>query len=156
MLYERMAVHSLIISRLIESGYQVFIPLGGDSSELLLITSEGKNTIIKKCKARTASIDEGNSSVLKISDGAFDILAAFDPISMNVWAIPRDILENRKAIRLGKRYDDYLIPEPVSEAYRDRKKVRRGFLDDLKEQARDIGMKEKGKDEKSSSDIQKD
>ncbi len=63
-------MHSLIVSRLIESGYQVFLPVDG-GNELLLIDLSGE---IKTCMARTASVNDQNSSVLKVVQG-FDLIA---------------------------------------------------------------------------------
>jgi len=94
---------------------------------------------IQTCLARTASVDNNRSSVLSIKRTAgFDLYGVYDPATKNVWVIPIEALEDRVAIRLGKRYDDYLIPEPKSEEYRERKKRRGRFLEALRERARGI------------------
>lgn len=123
-------MHPIIVSRLIESNYQVFIPVGG-GSELLLKDSSGN---IKTCKARIASTDTNHSSVLKSVRG-FDVIAVYDPVTQNVWVIPSDVLEDLTAIRLGKKYDDYLVPEPRSVEFKERKKDQSRYLDQLKERA---------------------
>lgn len=130
--------HPIIISRLIESGYQVFLPIDG-GSELLIRSSDG---IIQTCRAQTASIDVNRSSVLKTSEG-FDVIAAFDPATRNVWVIPREVLEDRVAIRLGRKYDDYLIPEPRSKEWKERRRARGEYFDALRERAGEVA-KEKG------------
>jgi len=126
--------HQLIISRLIESGYQVFIPVSG-GSEILLRSLDGR---IQRCRARTASIDANGSSVLRISEG-FDLIAVYDPVTKNVWGIPSEVLKGLTAIRLGKKWDDYLIPEPRSIEYKNRKASREEYLEALRDQARKKG-----------------
>ncbi len=49
-------------------------------------------------------------------------------MTKNVWAIPSNALEGLTAIRLGKKYDDYLIPEPVSLEYKERKMNREAYF----------------------------
>ena len=133
-------MHELIVSRLIESGYQVFISVGMNADTLLVISPEGN---IQKCRARTASIDKGNSSVLKISERemSVDIVAAFDPVSRNVWVIPSIELSGMTAIRLGKKWDDYLAPEPVSIEFKERKASRDAYLEGLMDRARGVADK---------------
>lgn len=99
---------------------------------------------LKVCDARNASIDGENSPVLRVSGRGFDLIAAFDPGSNSVWVIPKKELENRMAIRLGKKWDDWLVPEPRSKEYQERRDARRGFLKSLKEKARGVGEEQKG------------
>ncbi len=134
-------MHPLIISRLIESGYQVFFPIGG-GNELLVRDLDGE---IKTCVARTASTNDEHSSVLKNQTG-FDLIAAYDPATKNVWIIPSNVLENMTAIRLGRKYEEYLIPEPVSMEYRDRRKDRVRYYDSLKEKASKLGKEHEEND----------
>ena len=131
-------MHQLIISRLIEAGYQIFLPIGG-GSELIVRDLSGE---LRRCDTRNASIDGENSPVLRVSGRGFDLIAAFDPGSSSVWVIPKEELEDRMAIRLGKKWDDWLIPEPRSREYRERRDARRGFLKSLKEKARGVGASE--------------
>lgn len=133
-------MHQLIISRLIEAGYQVFIPIG-EGSELIVRDSSGE---LRRCEARNASIDGENSPVLRVSGRGFDLIAAFDPGSLSVWVIPKEELEDRMAIRLGKKWDDWLVPEPRSREYQERRDARRGFLESLREKARGVGEDQKG------------
>lgn len=130
-------MNPLIISRLIESGYQVYLPIGGSSSELIVKNQEG---ILRTCRAQTASVDGDNSPILKVS-GKADITAVVDVRTRNVWIIPTAEIEESTAIRLGKKWDDCLIPEPTSIEFKDRKKMRSGYLEELRKKAMNMGKK---------------
>ena len=132
-------MHQLIISRLIEAGYQVFLSVG-NGSELIVRDPSGE---LRRCEARNASIDGENSPVLRVSGRGFDLIAAFDPGSSSVWVIPKEELEDRMAIRLGKKWDDWLIPAPISKEYQERRDARRGYLDALKKKAMGVGKGER-------------
>lgn len=127
-------MNPIIISRLIESGYQVFLPVDG-GSELLI---RGLDQKVLTCRAQTASANSEFNSVFKIIKG-FDMLAGYDPVTKNVWVIPSEILDGLTAIRLGKKYEDYLVPEPTSIEYKDRREKRQAYLDSLKQKASEIG-----------------
>lgn len=129
-------MNPLIISRLIESGYQIFFPLH-DDSELLLRNASGS---ILSCGARNACQDGDKSPLLKSVEG-YDVVAVCDQATSTVWIIPSEILESRTSVRLGRKYDDYIIPPPSSLTYQEQRIKREILISSLKEKAREVGEK---------------
>jgi len=138
-------IHPLIISRLIEENLEVFYPLSG-KSELLVRSSNGE---ISRVIAVNACQDREGTPFLKNpfdkDRDLDDLVAVCERVTRTVWVIPSSLLEERTMIRLGKKYDDYIIPEPQSIAYQEQKRMRTGMMDLLKDEAREKAREMGGK-----------
>ena len=128
---------SLIISRLIEKGFKVYIPL--HRSHIIVV--QGIDGALKRCELQNASIDKDRAPIARGFKESAELLGVVDGVTQTVWLIPADHIEGRQALRLGKRYEEYIIPEPQSLSYQEQKEKRAGILDELKNAARDLGAK---------------
>ena len=141
----------LILSRLIESNYQIYFPLF--KSNIILVQRLGL-TKIERCAVMNASQDKDNTPLIKlnrISDDKVDLICVCDPISRTVWSIPISSLENRKVIRLGSRYEEYVIPEPMSKTFQEQKAARIEKLKRLREEAQGIANNQNIKNSSSTT-----
>jgi len=100
-----------------------------------------------------ASQDNDKTPLIRTPENKVDLVACADQVSRTVWLIPFGALENRKVIRLGSRYEEYVVPEPTSKTFQEQKLARTNALRELKERARAIaqrsenGLRKGNKDE---------
>jgi len=139
---------SLIISRLIDSGYRVYIPLHKSHSIIIqkgLKESRDPFSLpLLLCELQNASTDSDRAPIARRPrDEEIDLLGVVDGITRTVWIIPREAFEGIRALRLGERYEEFIIPEPQSLSYKEQKKERKDVLQRLKDRAREVGEKEK-------------
>lgn len=131
----------LIISRLIERGYKIYLPLH-KSHSIVVQSPTGINQAFLLCELQNASLDLDRAPIARaLRDEKADMLGVVDGITRTVWLIPCDAIEGRKAIRLGQRYEEYVIPEPSSLSYKEQREKRKMVLSHLKETARELGEK---------------
>ena len=127
-------MHPLVISRLIEAEYHVFIDTAG-SNQILIVNKEGN---IFKCEGLTASVSKEYNPIIRCPRPGINYIVAADAITKNVWLLPASLFESQTGIRLGKKYDDFLIPEPRSKEYQERKQIRDEYLQSLKDAAKQV------------------
>lgn len=129
---------SIIISRLIEAGYRVHIPL--HRTHVIIVQTPSGD--LKTCELQNASQDQDRAPIARgLKDSRVDLLGVVDGLTKTVWVIPKDAFEGRHSLRLGERYEEYIIPEPFSLSYKDQKKKRKETLGMLKDAAREMGEK---------------
>lgn len=131
-------MNQIIISRLIEAGYDVYLPLNAE--DILVISEQG---ILKKVFCCNAFADADASPILKSNDKASDCsyLSAIDKATSTVWLIPIELLESRTMIRLGKKYEDYVIPAPLGLTFDEQRRIRQDASSTLTDLAREIAEK---------------
>lgn len=126
----------LIISRLIEKGCRIYIPLHKSFSIII----KDPNGELKTCELQNASQDTDRAPVAReLRESTADLLGVADPLTKTVWIIPKEAFEGRRSVRLGRRYEEYIIPEPLSLSYQEQKEKRKEILSTLKETARALG-----------------
>ncbi len=126
-------INPLIISRLIEADYDVFIPINGNRAFVFT----DKNCQLVKCIALNASKDGEGTPFVKI-DGINNYIACCDKETRTVWLIPSDCYKAKKNLRLGINYEEYIIPEPKSLSYLEQKKLRKSLGSELLEKAKEV------------------
>ena len=124
-------INPLIISRLIEAGYMVFIPIDG---ERVFVLAENEASELKKCVALNASRDGTNNPFVKI-EGINSTIACVDKTTRTVWLLPSVCERPSKILRLGRNYERYIVPEPTSLSYQEQKEMRKIVSFDLHEKA---------------------
>ena len=134
-------MNPLIISRLIESGVEVFLQIGGE--ERILIK---KNNALSGVIACVVAQDENHSPIARVQkmDGEIGFLAACDPVTRSVWLIPVSEVESMQTLRLGKKYDDYIIPEPLSMGWKEQRDQRVAAMSEIKERAKEAMRRARG------------
>ena len=131
-------MHQLIISRLIESGIEIFLPLS--NSEIFLIKTNHLLNIILPCKSVIASSggsDQTNSPVARVNRCKIT-LAVLDEFSRTVWLLPESFCSDQVNLRMGEKLEEFILPEPSSLSFLEQKEKRSGRLNDLQEQARNM------------------
>ena len=88
-----------------------------------------------------ASQDNDKTPLIRTPENKVDLVACADQVSRTVWLIPFGALESRKVIRLGPRYEEYVVPEPTSKTFQQQKLARIDALKALKERARAIAQR---------------
>ena len=126
----------LIISRLIEAGKTLYIPIGGENI-IIIQTLDGP----VPCHTTNVSQDQSNSPILRTPPVPM-MTAACDALTKTVWLIPINAMEGKKICRLGKRYEEYIIPEPISKCYQEQKNARHYRLEELKKRAEQVAKGE--------------
>lgn len=137
-------INPLIISRLIEAGMEVFLPVDG-GKEFVVREKDGR---IKICVGLNAAKDGTNNSLVKIK-GIASSIAVCDKVTRTVWFLPEDCDRPRDILRLGVHYEEFIIPEPNSLCYLEQKEKRKGTSLELLKRAQDIGERLGGKEDGS-------
>ena len=127
-------INPLIISRLIEAGYMVFIPIDGERTFVIEEKQAFDCSELKKCIALNASRDGKNNPFIKI-EGINSTIACVDKTTRTVWLLPSVCERPGKILRLGKNYERYIVPEPTSLSYQEQKEMRKIVSFDLHEKA---------------------
>jgi len=126
----------IIISRLIEANYQVYLPISGES----LIVLKCPQGALLLCETQNASDSKEGSPVARCPDDAFERsiwLAVFDKVTGSVWLLAPELMEARKNLRLGKKYEDCILPEPLAIGWKEQRDIRANREDELKLRARE-------------------
>lgn len=108
----------------------MFLPVDGGST-VFLKYPHGKEEVY----CANAVQDKEHSPILKCPQEAMTT-AVCDALTRTVWMIPRDCVDGRKAIRLGKEMEEFVMPEPISPSYKEAQEIRRRRLEQLAENAR--------------------
>lgn len=127
----------LIISRLIEAGYSVFLPIDGGNT---VIVKHQTEAFFTECLTINVSQDQENSPILRCPPVPM-LVAVCDVVTKTVWIIPAELVKDRKILRLGKQYEEYVIPEPTSSCYLEQKALRSERMEALKNRAKEIADK---------------
>jgi len=127
----------LIISRLIEIAYDVFLPISSDN---VIIVRSPLSDELEKCFTTTASQDKAKSPVLRCPPTPM-LTAVVDAPTRTVWLIPSKYTEGKQVLRLGIHYEEFIIPEPTSRSYLEQKEIRAERLGALKSKAYETAMK---------------
>ena len=129
-------INPLIISRLIEAGYGVYLPVDG-GSDLVGVppVDHGGVDDYQIIHCACVSQDKDHSPILKCPAVAM-ITAACDVVTRTVWIIPKGCVEERKSLRLGKDMEEFIVPEPKSPSFKEAQKIRRERLETLEEDVR--------------------
>ena len=125
---------------MIEAGYNLFLPLD-NRSELVMECPNGQ---LLRCFLQNASIDKNRSPIARIPEEAFDrglFLAIYDKPTNSVWLIPPDQLESRQILRLGRKYEEFILPEPIGLSYKEQRDMRSARSSGLKEAAQEAADK---------------
>ena len=122
-------INPLIISRLIEAGHTVYLPVDG-SSIILMRLPECSASIEVFCT--NASQDKDHSPILRCPTEAM-MTAVVDVPTRCVWLVPASLVEGRKNLRLGEEMEEFIIPEPLSPSFREAQELRRRRLEELEE-----------------------
>lgn len=123
-------INPLIISRLIEAELRVYLPVDGGSD---LVVTNGST--LDMCYCGVVSQDKTHSPILKCPADAM-LTAACDPVTRTVWLIPKDFVEGKKSLRLGKDMEEFIVPEPKSPSFKEAQRIRRERLEALDEDVR--------------------
>ena len=130
----------LIISRLIEGGYIIYLPVNG--SDVIVVRRGGGS--FQECFCTNASQDKDHSPILRCPVEPM-LTAVCDVITGTVWVIPMEEVDGKKNLRLGGLYEDYVVPEPLSRSYKEQKEIREERMRGVKEDAlRMIGRMKEG------------
>lgn len=124
-------MNPLCISRLIESGYCVALPIGDDNT--IIIARPGGQWI--DCLCQNASQDSDSSPIFRVPLPV-QLCAVCDRVTRTVWLLPPSIMEDRTILRLGNRYEEYILPEPLSLSSSEQKEERTEKMKALKDEAR--------------------
>ena len=130
--------HPLIISRLIESGRDVYLPIGTD--ELVTFTDDiGFEKII----CINAYQDKDSTPFIKTPTGieSYAYISCVDKETKTVWLLPVELFESRTMLRLGKKYEDFIIPPPISLTTEEQKRRRQDKNQNLASQAAEIARR---------------
>lgn len=129
-------MNPLVISRLIEHGYSIYAPIG-EGEELILEYPSVRRLL--RCICTNVSKDRENAPILRASRlqslHSCDLVAACDSLTRTVWLVPSEELEGKTMIRLGQRYEQHVIPEPLSKDYQQQKIARNRAFEGLRESA---------------------
>lgn len=129
-------INPIIISRLIEAGYGVYLPVDGDSRIVVTLPIEdGSIDDYQIIWCTTASQDKDHSPIVKCPLRAM-ITAVVDVVVGCVWVIPADLVEGRKNLRLGRDMEEFIIPQPISPSFREAQEKRKRRLKALEEDTR--------------------
>ena len=128
-------MNPLCISRLIESGASVWIP--ADSSDIVIID---RGIGLEKCLCQNASVDEDHAPILRCPDKPI-LVAVADRSTKTVWLMPSDLMTDRTILRLGKRCDEYILPEPLSLSSEEQRAFKKEKMSLLREAAIDAARK---------------
>ena len=126
-------INSFIISRLIEADYEIYLPIDGDKT-FIIINKETRE--LERCIALNASKDGESSPFIKV-DKINSIIACVDKQTRTVWLLPFGCYRPAKILRLGKNYERYIIPEPNSLSYQEQKQMRKSVSFNLLQKAKD-------------------
>ena len=126
----------LIISRLIEVGYDIYLPLTGDN---VIIVKAPISDELEKCLTTTASQDKTKSPILRCPPEPM-LTAVVDTPTRTVWIIPSRYTEGKQVLRLGHHYEEFIIPEPTSRSYIEQKELRAERMGNLKSRAYEHAM----------------
>ena len=128
----------LIISRLIEAGYQVFMPIDGDNQIVVGKAKAENQAFLQLCYTSNASQDSDKAPILRCKPDAV-LSAVCDAATRTVWIIPSKMTIGKKVIRLGKLCEEFIIPEPLSRSFLEQKEIRQERFYALKERAYNVG-----------------
>ena len=131
-------MNPIILARLIDNYNDIFASLDGSG---LMIAEVGGS--IRRILCMNACEDKDRAPILRNVPTIenVDEIATFDKATKTVWLIPSELLEARTIIRLGKKYEDFIIPEPTSLTFEEQKRKRKDLLSTLLTQARNVGEK---------------
>ena len=135
----------LIISRLIETGYRVFLPVDCDHQIVVGKAGSEGQAFLQLCNTSNASQDSDKSPIMRCSEDAI-LSAVCDAATRTVWIIPASVTNGKTTVRLGKLCEEFIIPEPLSRSYLEQKELRQERFYALKERAFNVG-KELSKNE---------
>ena len=127
-------INPLIISRLIEADFTVFLPIDGEKSFVIISKDTG---MLIECIALNAAKDAENAPFIKV-EGITTAIACVDKTTRTVWFLPRDCYKPSKILRLGKNYEEFIIPEPNSLSYQEQKAMRKKTNPSLLLRAKEI------------------
>lgn len=130
-------INPIILSRLLQEDerFDTFISLSKE--EVLIRYPDGEISLVLQINACR---DKEGSPVLKCSKKlrGIQMVAAYDAETKTVWVIPAEELEDRVSVRLGEKWEDYVIPPPSSLSFQERRKRRKDLKDRARELARDV------------------
>ena len=127
--------HPLVISRLVESGFSIYLPL--DGSNELYIRSKAISSLDPptRCKITIATASKDSNPIARVHNDKAQI-AVLDLVTETVWLFPPGYCEDRINIRLGKETEQFVLPEPSSLSFIEQKEKRTSRLTSLKAQAK--------------------
>ena len=124
-------INPIIISRLIEGGYTVFLPLDGAAA--LVVRKKGGE--LQECFCTSVTQDKDHSPILRCPVEPM-LTAVCDVVTGTVWIVPADYVTARKNLRLGKDMEEFICPEPASPSYKEAQEVRKRRLQALEDDVR--------------------
>lgn len=141
----------LAISRLIEYGLRVYIPLQRTLNTIIVETEDSR---LHRCKCVFSTADKSKNPIVKLYDPDDrekpDMVAVIDKLTKTVWLFPASIIKDKQSVRLGKPYEQFIIPEPTSLDYQQQKEIRQRRHIELREKAKllaSLKLPDKGENE---------
>ena len=125
-------INPLIVSRLIEAGYTVYLPVDGAAA--LVVRKHAENEF-HECLCTNVSQDLHHSPILKCPSDSM-IVAVCDVVTGTVWIVPREYVEDRKSLRMGKSMEEFIVPEPSSPSFKEAQEMRKRRLEAVEEDVR--------------------
>lgn len=125
-------INPLIISRLIEAGYTVYLPIDGAAA---VVVREPRGDALCECYCVNVSQDQDHSPILKCPADPM-IVAAADVTTGTVWIVPVDYVAERKTLRMGRDMEEFIVPQPKSPSFKEAQEMRKRRLKALEEDVR--------------------
>jgi len=114
----------IVLSKLITSNYQVFIPVFSEIKDVLVVSSKSG---LEFCLCLSAYLQKGEDSAPVLSltkqrdneqrmmkENDFDSILVVEENSQTVWKIPLNLISSNQIIRLGKKYENYILKPAIS------------------------------------------
>ena len=127
--------HQLIISRLLASKIEIFLPLS--DSSIFYIKKDRFLDLLLPCKSLLSASDREHTPIARVNRTKIS-LAILDQFTETVRLLPEGFCSTQVNLRLGEKLEEFILPEPSSKSFQEQREERTGRLSKLKAQAKSM------------------